>query len=355
MQKVTIRDVARKAGVSISTASKALSNTGRISADTIKRVTEAANELNYTANIAGQALSKRNNKIGIIMPNNPIEVMYCFEAGFQNAMQDYEKFGIEFVYQTYDAFLDDQGFLTGLNNLQNTVNGLIMIAGKRYPSYIHEIQRVAEHIPVIPLLTPMDGFQGIASVMVNARVVGKIAAEYLQLASRTKKWAIIAGNRNVFIHKENIESFCESAVSFGSNVVFIEDSDDQMDAAYHLTERLLKEQPEADGVFVTSYVAPGVCQCLADHNLEKKIAVVGVDLYKETAEFLKSGCLNAVIFQNQVQQAYTAVRMMTEYLNQRREVSNVVIKPELVLQSNLECYKWEYIYKRRSCYGFSGK
>lgn len=348
MERITIRDVASKAGVSISTASKALNKTGKISSDTIQKVIDAANELHYTVNIAGQALSKRNNKIGIIMPKNPVEVMHCFEAGFRNAMQDYGKFGIDFEYQTYDMFHDETEFLNSLHKLQKTVNGLIIIVGKNNQSYVGEIQKVAEHIPVIPLLSMIDGFEGIASVMVNAGVVGKMAAEYLHLVSRSRKWAVIAGNQSVYIHKENIRSFCEMAAAFGSEVVFKADTDNRMDIAYQQTERILKEQPDVDGIFVTSYVAPGVCNCLADHQKQGKIAVIGVDLYKETAENLNTGCLNAIIFQNQVLQAYTAVRMMTEYLNQRHAVSSEVIKPELVLKSNLECYEWQYIYDEKS-------
>lgn len=345
MARVSIRDVADLAGVSISTASKALNRNGRISEETMKRVTEASRKLGYVANAAGQSLSRRNKTIGIIIPENPLEVMRCFQYGFQQAMSQYERFGIQFVLKTYDMFSEEPPFPPLLQELEPIVNGLIVIPSQDYSACLEKMQTFASKIPVVTLLTPMESFQGLATVMVNARVVGKMAAEYIGSISQARQLAIISGNRSGIIHQQNIEGFCDTAAAMGREVVFISDSGNKMDAAYCQTEKLLQTVPDTGGIFVTSYVAPGVCRALIDHGVQDKIAVIGVDLYRETAELLKSGALNAVIFQNQVQQAYTAVRMLAEHLTQRRETKAAIIKPELVLKSNLECYDWEYIYK----------
>lgn len=47
---VTIRDVARAAGVSVSTVSRVLNNKGTISEETKKRIHEAMEELKYVPN-----------------------------------------------------------------------------------------------------------------------------------------------------------------------------------------------------------------------------------------------------------------------------------------------------------------
>ena len=54
--KVTIKDVAKEAGVSISTVSFALNNVDVINPETKKRVLEAARKLNYTPDLNGRNL-----------------------------------------------------------------------------------------------------------------------------------------------------------------------------------------------------------------------------------------------------------------------------------------------------------
>ena len=53
---VTLKDVARKAGVSMSTASAALRGKDIVKPDTTQRVLEAANTLNYRINLSARAL-----------------------------------------------------------------------------------------------------------------------------------------------------------------------------------------------------------------------------------------------------------------------------------------------------------
>lgn len=65
---ITIRDVARHAGVSITSASYALNGTGTISAETRKRVLESAEKVNYHPNAFARNLkNKRTYTIGVFI------------------------------------------------------------------------------------------------------------------------------------------------------------------------------------------------------------------------------------------------------------------------------------------------
>jgi DNA-binding LacI/PurR family transcriptional regulator len=70
--KVTIYEVAEKAGVSIGTVSKALSNKNGISSTTRQRVWEAAQELGFVPNLAARSLTGgRTGIIGLLVPYSP--------------------------------------------------------------------------------------------------------------------------------------------------------------------------------------------------------------------------------------------------------------------------------------------
>jgi len=66
-QSVTIRDVARKAGVSVAAASYALNDLGRISIETKAKVRSAAEELGYCPSIAAQALKGTRGNLIVIL------------------------------------------------------------------------------------------------------------------------------------------------------------------------------------------------------------------------------------------------------------------------------------------------
>ncbi|MBU9711618.1 LacI family DNA-binding transcriptional regulator [Evansella tamaricis] len=67
---VTIKDIAKHAGVSYSTVSKALLNSPLVKEDTKKKVVTIAKELGYQPNAAARSLvSKKSNTIGVVWPN----------------------------------------------------------------------------------------------------------------------------------------------------------------------------------------------------------------------------------------------------------------------------------------------
>ena len=73
--RVTIRDVARRAGVAVGTASRALTGAGPVSAAAAARVTAAAHALGYRPSAAGRALRRGTSRaVGVMVPTlfNPI-------------------------------------------------------------------------------------------------------------------------------------------------------------------------------------------------------------------------------------------------------------------------------------------
>lgn len=66
---ITIRDIAKRAGVSASTASRALNNNSRISEATIKKVKKIANEMGYLPDYNAKNLTNGEaNAVGVVFP-----------------------------------------------------------------------------------------------------------------------------------------------------------------------------------------------------------------------------------------------------------------------------------------------
>jgi len=68
---VTLRDIARNAGVSVVTVFRALDNKPDIDPNTKQRILEIAKQMNYSPNLLAKNLrSRRTRTLGVIIPDN---------------------------------------------------------------------------------------------------------------------------------------------------------------------------------------------------------------------------------------------------------------------------------------------
>ena len=119
----TIRDVARIAGVSISTVSLTLNHPDRVSADTRRKVADAARAVGYTANPIAQSLKRgRSRLIGMVVADitNPF---------FGKLLQEIERCAMEADYlvvvcDTAGRVASEQAILTHLSG--QLVSGIIL-------------------------------------------------------------------------------------------------------------------------------------------------------------------------------------------------------------------------------------
>jgi LacI family transcriptional regulator len=77
-RSVTIQDVAKKAGVSVSTVSRVLNGKVDVADDTQERILAVIDEMGYTLNLAARSMrSRRKNLIGLVVPD--IAYQYAIE------------------------------------------------------------------------------------------------------------------------------------------------------------------------------------------------------------------------------------------------------------------------------------
>ncbi|MGH3703833.1 MAG: LacI family DNA-binding transcriptional regulator [Agromyces sp.] len=88
-QRPTIVDVAKAAGVSVSTASNALTGVRRVNAETRAKVRRIADELGYEPNLVARSLaSKRSGMIGIVVPDVTDLFLTELVRGVERAVAD---------------------------------------------------------------------------------------------------------------------------------------------------------------------------------------------------------------------------------------------------------------------------
>ncbi|MGL5755638.1 MAG: LacI family DNA-binding transcriptional regulator [Paraclostridium sp.] len=145
MMKVTIKDVAKEAGVATSTVSRVLSNNSKISDETKDRVNEAIKKLNYKPNAIARSLANNKTRIlGVILPNEAQDLLT--NSFFINAMK-----GISIYAQSKDYYItyvftkENKTELDSIKDIvgANLIDGIILLRAKENDkgiSYLKEIK-----------------------------------------------------------------------------------------------------------------------------------------------------------------------------------------------------------------------
>lgn len=135
---ITVKDIARVAGVSVATVSRALNNPGRVNEKTAARVRAAAADLNYIpSRAAGSLVSKRFKAIGAIMPTieNPI-----FAKALHALQAQLNEYGYNLLVASTNYDLDDEA--TALQSLvEHGVDAIVLVGGQRRPQVMDLLSR----------------------------------------------------------------------------------------------------------------------------------------------------------------------------------------------------------------------
>jgi DNA-binding LacI/PurR family transcriptional regulator len=139
--KVTIRDVARLAGVAPSTVSMALANHAEIAEETRQLIREAAAKLRYTPNHAARSMrSELQRAVGVVIPHSSAHVFshpYFMDilGGITEVANDHD-----FVVILSTAREEDQGESAYIKMLRaQRVDGVILASAALFDRHVMEL------------------------------------------------------------------------------------------------------------------------------------------------------------------------------------------------------------------------
>ena len=121
---ITIKDVARMAGVSVATVSRALNASAPVRADTRARVLEAARALRFTPNGAARSLiTRRTHALGVILPDLYGEFFSELLRGIDQTAQRHRHHLL-----VSSSHHDPRGLATAVRAMRGRVDALLVMA-----------------------------------------------------------------------------------------------------------------------------------------------------------------------------------------------------------------------------------
>ncbi|WP_019912095.1 LacI family DNA-binding transcriptional regulator [Paenibacillus sp. HW567] len=241
---VTIKDIAEKVGVSVTTISRVLNNRGYLSDGLKQRVNEAMEEMNYQPNeLARSLLRKKSNVIGLIIP----DISHPF---FGEVTKHIESYAYEQGYKLMlcNSLLHKKKEKEYIDLLRaSQVDGIIMGS---------HTMRVEDYTSInLPLVTLDRQISKSIPFISSDNYHGGELATKLLLKKNCKKIAYISGNLQLnLLAKQRHDAFLEQVR--GKDVEFIVKQTDLNGFKYkeyeELVRRLFQENPDIDGVFASS-------------------------------------------------------------------------------------------------------
>lgn len=172
-KKVTLSDVAQLAGVSLSTASKALNGSDRISAATRARIEAVAQRLDFQPNALAQSFARgRSQTIGILTQNAIGTWSAPILVGATSYLGRHEHATL-----FYDAAFDAKALEASIRKLSaRRIDGLLVIGDG--PHYTLRSVTHSFSVPVAYVFTSTDGPDD-ATFVPDGVMAGRLAANHL--------------------------------------------------------------------------------------------------------------------------------------------------------------------------------
>ena len=323
----TIKDVAREAGVSISTVSHALSGNRPISEATRRRVLEAVDRLGYRPNWNARSLASRSTRvIGLVV------------ADISNPFYPTAARGVEDVANAHDFSLmicstdgderRERGYIDLLEARQ--VDGIIYMAGLATNRRLADLVARGRTAVVTAdeQLVELD-LPGV--FLQNDRAGGMVAEHFISLGHT--RLGFVGGPRHLPTVGERLAGFAGGAAAHGLAIAdeCITFADNRAEGAQVAASMLMSLDEPPTAVFVANDVmALGVLEYCRSAGLTVPgdLSVVGVD---DLAVARLVGL--TTIRQPMYEIGATAARLLLQILEGETRPATVRLQPELVVRS----------------------
>lgn len=278
---ITIKDIAKMAGVGKSTVSRVINGSGYVSEDTRQKVEKIIEEYNYLPSAPARNLSKQtSDAIGVIIPGitNPFfeEILFGIsEIIDETGMTMY------FFYSGNSVEKEERA----LKNLkEQRVRGLIMSptidyseknALRRLKGLLNDLQ-----IPVVLFDRPIEHsmWDGVYFDGYN----GSYQAVQALIEEGHKKIGIITGDMSIRISRDRFQGYAQALKDYDMQVDprYIYKGDFTADTAYRLTKACLEGNDIPDAVFTCNNMSTvGFLKALKERKMEigRDIGCIGFD------------------------------------------------------------------------------
>ena len=344
MNRPTIADLARAAGVSVSTVNRILGGSGSVRPTTIQRVQDAAGEIGFYGMGVIDARRKEampRYRFAFLLQQSHREWYQLIAQKIREAARQRRDEEIEPVIEFVDR-LDPEHIAGRLMALGDACDAVSVIAAD-HPLVGQAIQALkARGKPVVSYITDQSAPDRAGYVGTDNWKLGRTAAWFITQTTHTPgRVAVFIGNHRYQCQDISDASF-RSYVREHASHLTIEDSrptHEDPKEAHRIVSSLLMELDDLIGIFVIGGGISGVLQALreAPEGRRRLVRLVCRDIGPETRKGLAEGLITAALVHPLDQTSGQLVQTMLEAIKQtpsglimQRTIPFEIVTPESV-------------------------
>jgi LacI family transcriptional regulator len=208
--QATLKDIAQKLGISISTVSRALKDHPDVNSQTRKAVMDLAERLDYEPNLMALNLLKRqSNLIGVLVPRLTYHLYAMVISGIEEVL---EKRGFHLmICQTNESYDKEVAILKEFNAIRPAGYLISLASGTSDFNHLRQIQR--KEIPLVLFNRDCEEIR-CSKVIIDNRKAVRNAVHHLH-GQGFRRIAFLAGPANVQISNRRVEGFEQAIASLG--------------------------------------------------------------------------------------------------------------------------------------------
>lgn len=326
---MTIVDIARIAGVGVSTVSRVINNHPDVKYETRERILDIIRENNYIPNNSARVLKQTNtNNIGILIRGvfNPF-----FAALLKNISMSIEKAGYSIIVH-YHNNVDDVSTLVGFAK-EKRLQGVICLGG----NFIGVNEESFQGLDIAIVMISVDfkqpkTWKNFSTVSISNEKAGYKATSYL-IEKGHKEVAIILGNKQDYsigkLRYEGYKNACKDyKIKHNLNYVIYGNYDTAL--SYERTKKFLAVNPQVTAIFATAdTMAIGAAKAIVDlgYKVGDDISVMGFDGIDIASYYNPS---ITTIEQPQDELSAVSVKLLIGLLENKVENQHIVLETKLV-------------------------
>ena len=266
----TIRDVARAAGVSVATVSRALNGADNVLPETRQRIQEAAKALRFTPSGAARSLiTRRTDTVGALLPDLFGEYFSELIRGIDQAARAR---GLHLLVSSSHGDADEAA--AAMRAMNGRVDGLIVMSPHADANFLQH--NLPGSLPAVLLNTGAE-LAGHARFVVDNFGGAQAMTRHLAASGR-KRIAFIGGPQGNHEAQERLRGYRAGLKSGMKEAVF--EGDFTEEAGWAAGRRIAQSKPRPDAVFAANdMMAVGCLAALREAGLRvpEDVALGGFD------------------------------------------------------------------------------
>ena len=330
-----IKEIAKLAGVSVKTVTRAYKRDAVISPETRERILKIAKENGYRA--AGR-LAAKTIVIGICYAGTTESFNRELAAGIADAAKKLENSRIRLIPRYVSYLSDEASYISVLDEFADAgVDGIITTYSGTSDRIVQRYAGLREKKTRIVLLNNENRELFDFSVTSNIEMTGKMAAELISVIAPDRSCAVFTGELRNRRHAGIAGHFSCAAAKRGLSLSGVYDLDYLPCPADELLKRLISDG--LGSAYITTGNSADIIDALDRADPGRRIRVIASDIFPHTEKALKSGRVCAIIYQNPYKQAKTSLLRLYAMIAEDAVVPPCIMSPpQIILESNIGWY-----------------